>query len=170
MRLAGLEPARLAALPPQSSVSANSTISARLLTLKQPAATLQVDSEASKIFPLERGAALKTNRIEDLPFQLDRPPGSRTLATLAKVAEALGLLEGGRVSVRKPPVVRAEPPGCHTAALCAGSACLTGLCSFPFARLGCLWTSPAGWRILSRRSCHIYDAVFVFLVMVPISL
>ena len=28
MRLAGLEPARLAALPPQSSVSANSTISA----------------------------------------------------------------------------------------------------------------------------------------------
>ena len=44
VRIAGLEPARLAALPPQSSVSANSTISASRLELKQLAARKQVDS------------------------------------------------------------------------------------------------------------------------------
>ncbi len=35
VRIAGLEPARLAALPPQSSVSANSTISALGSIMKQ---------------------------------------------------------------------------------------------------------------------------------------
>src|SRR5437879_1831474 len=44
VRIAGLEPARLAALPPQSSVSANSTISATRPELKQPMARTQVDS------------------------------------------------------------------------------------------------------------------------------
>jgi site-specific DNA recombinase len=37
VRITGLEPVRLAALPPQSSVSANSTISALVRTMKQPA-------------------------------------------------------------------------------------------------------------------------------------
>ena len=37
VRLAGLEPARLAALPPQSSVSANSTISAAAVNRTAPA-------------------------------------------------------------------------------------------------------------------------------------
>ena len=41
VRLAGLEPARLTALPPQSSVSANSTISAPMHGLKHVARTLQ---------------------------------------------------------------------------------------------------------------------------------
>ena len=38
VRIAGLEPARLAALPPQSSVSANSTICAPALIMNQAAA------------------------------------------------------------------------------------------------------------------------------------
>src|SRR5207244_13032810 len=45
VRIAGLEPARLAALPPQSSVSANSTISATRRSLKYPAARTQGDFE-----------------------------------------------------------------------------------------------------------------------------
>src|SRR6266704_1363942 len=45
VRIAGLEPARLAALPPQSSVSANSTISATRHKLKQRRARTQVHSD-----------------------------------------------------------------------------------------------------------------------------
>ena len=44
VRIAGLEPARLAALPPQSSVSANSTISANRRKLQHAAAWTQVHS------------------------------------------------------------------------------------------------------------------------------
>src|SRR6185503_21164304 len=43
VRIAGLEPARLAALPPQSSVSANSTISATRHKLKQQKHRTQAD-------------------------------------------------------------------------------------------------------------------------------
>src|SRR2546429_4051678 len=44
VRIAGLEPARLAALPPQSSVSANSTISANRRKLQHATAWTQVHS------------------------------------------------------------------------------------------------------------------------------
>src|SRR5438132_6707135 len=44
VRIAGLEPARLAALPPQSSVSANSTISANRRKLQHATAWRQVHS------------------------------------------------------------------------------------------------------------------------------
>src|SRR5947207_15921321 len=47
VRIAGLEPARLAALPPQSSVSANSTISATGLKLNQQNDWTQADSGSS---------------------------------------------------------------------------------------------------------------------------
>ena len=57
VRIAGLEPARLAALPPQSSVSANSTISATGRNLNHaPARTqaefmVQIPPQSKAIFP-----------------------------------------------------------------------------------------------------------------------
>src|SRR5438094_3370462 len=47
VRIAGLEPARLAALPPQSSVSANSTISATRHKLKHQRDRTQADFGSS---------------------------------------------------------------------------------------------------------------------------
>jgi hypothetical protein len=78
VRITGLEPVRLAALPPQSSVSANSTISALVLTMKQP------------VPPRARGFLKVTRRIliEDLqPAAPERwLRGVETLAALfAKV-------------------------------------------------------------------------------------
>jgi hypothetical protein len=49
VRIAGLEPARLAALPPQSSVSANSTICAEPQIMNHAVQTAQ----GQKIFPTE---------------------------------------------------------------------------------------------------------------------
>src|SRR5438045_6790891 len=48
VRIAGLEPARLAALPPQSSVSANSTISATGHKLNKQNDWTQADSGSSQ--------------------------------------------------------------------------------------------------------------------------
>ena len=49
VRIAGLEPARLAALPPQSSVSANSTISATRHKLKHQRDRTQADFGSSDL-------------------------------------------------------------------------------------------------------------------------
>ena len=49
VRIAGLEPARLAALPPQSSVSANSTISATRHKLKHQRDRTQADFRSSEL-------------------------------------------------------------------------------------------------------------------------
>jgi len=45
---------------------------------------------ANSDFLLERGAALKANRPEDLPYRIDQLLGSKKLADLAKAAKALG--------------------------------------------------------------------------------
>ncbi len=45
---------------------------------------------ANSDFLLERGAAAKVNRVEDLPFRVGQLLGSRKLAELAKAAKALG--------------------------------------------------------------------------------
>jgi processive 1,2-diacylglycerol beta-glucosyltransferase len=45
---------------------------------------------ANSDFLLERGAAIKINRVEDLPFRLDQLIGSRKLRELARAAKALG--------------------------------------------------------------------------------
>ncbi|HEX9047358.1 MAG TPA: glycosyltransferase [Verrucomicrobiae bacterium] len=45
---------------------------------------------ANSDFLLERGAAAKVNRVEDLPFRIDQLLGSKKLAEMAKAAKALG--------------------------------------------------------------------------------
>ena len=46
--------------------------------------------EANSDFLLERGAAAKLNRVEDLPYRLEQLLGSKKLAQMAKAAQALG--------------------------------------------------------------------------------
>src|SRR6266851_2286698 len=45
---------------------------------------------ANSDFLLERGAAAKVNRVEDLPYRLEQLLGSKKLAQMAKAAHALG--------------------------------------------------------------------------------
>jgi processive 1,2-diacylglycerol beta-glucosyltransferase len=45
---------------------------------------------ANSDFLLERGAALKVNRVEDLPFRLDQLLGNKKLAQLSRAAKGLG--------------------------------------------------------------------------------
>jgi len=45
---------------------------------------------ANSDFLLERGAATKVNRVEDLPFRIEQLLGSKKLADMAKAAKALG--------------------------------------------------------------------------------
>lgn len=45
---------------------------------------------ANSDFLLERGAAAKVNRVEDLPFRIEQLLGSKKLAAMAKAAKALG--------------------------------------------------------------------------------
>jgi processive 1,2-diacylglycerol beta-glucosyltransferase len=45
---------------------------------------------ANSDFLLERGAAAKANRVEDLPFRVEQLLGSKKLAEMAKAAKALG--------------------------------------------------------------------------------
>ena len=45
---------------------------------------------ANSDFLLERGAAAKVNRVEDLPYRLEQLLGTRKLAEMAKAAKALG--------------------------------------------------------------------------------
>jgi processive 1,2-diacylglycerol beta-glucosyltransferase len=46
--------------------------------------------EANSDFLLERGAAIKVNRVEDLPFRIEKLLGSKKLAEMAKAAKSLG--------------------------------------------------------------------------------
>ena len=46
--------------------------------------------EANSDFLLEHGAAAKANRLEDLPFRLQKLLGSAKLAEMARAARALG--------------------------------------------------------------------------------
>ena len=45
---------------------------------------------ANSDFLLERGAAAKVNRVEDLPFRIEQLLGSKKLVEMAKAAKALG--------------------------------------------------------------------------------
>ena len=45
---------------------------------------------ANSDFLLERGAAVKVNRVEDLPYRIEQLLGSKKLAEMAKVAKGLG--------------------------------------------------------------------------------
>jgi processive 1,2-diacylglycerol beta-glucosyltransferase len=45
---------------------------------------------ANSDFLLERGAAMKTNRVEDLPYRIEQLPGSKKLKEMARAAKRLG--------------------------------------------------------------------------------
>ena len=45
---------------------------------------------ANSDFLLERGAAAKASRVEDVPYRLEHLLGSKKLASMAKAAKALG--------------------------------------------------------------------------------
>jgi processive 1,2-diacylglycerol beta-glucosyltransferase len=51
---------------------------------------------ANSDFLLERGAAAKVNRVEDLPYRLEQLLGSRKLAEMARAAKALGKPDAAR--------------------------------------------------------------------------
>ncbi len=51
---------------------------------------------ANSDFLLERGAATKVNRVEDLPYRIERLLGSKKLAEMARAAKALGRPDAAR--------------------------------------------------------------------------
>jgi processive 1,2-diacylglycerol beta-glucosyltransferase len=51
---------------------------------------------ANSDFLLERGAAAKVNRVEDLPYRIEQLLGSRKLAEMARAAKALGRPDAAR--------------------------------------------------------------------------
>jgi len=51
---------------------------------------------ANSDFLLERGAAVKVNRVEDLPYRMEQLLGSRKLADMAKAAKAMGWADAAR--------------------------------------------------------------------------
>jgi processive 1,2-diacylglycerol beta-glucosyltransferase len=51
---------------------------------------------ANSDFLLERGAAAKVNRVEDLPYRVGQLLGTKKLAEMAKAAKALGRAEAAR--------------------------------------------------------------------------
>ncbi len=52
---------------------------------------------ANSDFLLERGAAVKVNRVEDLPHRVEQLLASKRLATLAKAAKALGCPDAAKI-------------------------------------------------------------------------
>ena len=51
---------------------------------------------ANSDFLLERGAAAKVNRVEDLPYRIEQLLGSRKLLEMARAAKALGRPDAAR--------------------------------------------------------------------------
>jgi processive 1,2-diacylglycerol beta-glucosyltransferase len=56
---------------------------------------------ANSDFLLERGAAVKVNRVEDLPFRIEQLLGSNKLSEMAKAAKGLGRLESAAAVCRE---------------------------------------------------------------------
>jgi len=56
---------------------------------------------ANSDFLLERGAAAKVNRVEDLPFRIEQLLGSKKLAEMAKAAKALGRPQSAQAVCRE---------------------------------------------------------------------
>lgn len=63
---------------------------------------------ANSDFLLERGAAAKVNRVEDLPFRVEELLGSKKLAAMAKAAKALGRLKSA-AAVCEEVITRVKP-------------------------------------------------------------
>src|SRR4029077_18407314 len=56
---------------------------------------------ANSDFLLERGAAAKVNRVEDLPYRVEQLLGTKKLAEMAKAAKGLGRLKSGEKICRE---------------------------------------------------------------------
>ena len=56
---------------------------------------------ANSDFLLERGAAVKVNRVEDLPFRVEQLLGSTKLGEMAKAAKALGRLKSAEAACKE---------------------------------------------------------------------
>jgi len=56
---------------------------------------------ANSDFLLERGAAAKVNRVEDLPFRIEQLLGSKKLGEMAKAAKSLGRPQSARAVCRE---------------------------------------------------------------------
>jgi processive 1,2-diacylglycerol beta-glucosyltransferase len=56
---------------------------------------------ANSDFLLERGAAAKVNRVEDLPFRIEKLLGSRKLAEMARAAKSLGRPQSAQAVCRE---------------------------------------------------------------------
>ena len=56
---------------------------------------------ANSDFLLERGAAAKVNRVEDIPFRMEQLLGSKKLAAMAKAANSLGRAEAAPAICRE---------------------------------------------------------------------
>jgi processive 1,2-diacylglycerol beta-glucosyltransferase len=69
---------------------------------------------ANSDFLLERGAAAKVNRLEDLPYRLEQLLGTKKLADLARAARALGR-PNAAAAVCAEVVQRARRNGCLVA-------------------------------------------------------
>jgi processive 1,2-diacylglycerol beta-glucosyltransferase len=67
---------------------------------------------ANSDFLLERGAAAKVNRVEDLPYRLEQLLGTRKLAEMARAAKQLGRPNAAREiceeAVRRVEALRGE--------------------------------------------------------------
>ena len=63
---------------------------------------------ANSDFLLERGAAAKVNRVEDLPYRVEQLLGSKKLGEMAKAAKALGRLKSAE-TVCKEVISRLKP-------------------------------------------------------------
>jgi processive 1,2-diacylglycerol beta-glucosyltransferase len=68
---------------------------------------------ANSDFLLQHGAAAKANRVEDLPFRLEKLLGSSKLDEMAKAARALGR-PGAAVEICREVLARAERAGAST--------------------------------------------------------
>jgi processive 1,2-diacylglycerol beta-glucosyltransferase len=55
---------------------------------------------ANSDFLLERGAAAKVNRVEDLPYRVDQLLGSAKLEAMAKAARKIGRPDAGKAVVK----------------------------------------------------------------------
>jgi processive 1,2-diacylglycerol beta-glucosyltransferase len=56
---------------------------------------------ANSDFLLERGAAAKANRVEDLPYRIEQLLGSKKLAEMAMAAKKLGRPQAARTICRE---------------------------------------------------------------------
>jgi processive 1,2-diacylglycerol beta-glucosyltransferase len=64
---------------------------------------------ANSDFLLERGAAAKVNRVEDLPYRIEQLLGSKKLAEMARAAKSLGRPQSAKAVCRE--VLKRLPPG-----------------------------------------------------------